>query len=330
MPAFLRSRIVQDEAVTAAAAVRTDDLPVNPLSVILLTLRYRVTAAFAPASIANILGILSNVAVVYKGQNIITGSLADLAAVYYYLSGFFPQQGRRSDAAAAARGWITVPILLGRKPWDSKECFPAVRRGELQLQTTPAAAFTALDNVTLQIETLELLDATPERFLKYTTFSKTPTVAGEHDMDLPIGNPILDIVLFSTTVPTDAAELVSINQAKLLLDNVEYGYALTNWESMKGHEALDTVADWQSAELTSRLAAGAPAGDAATEAAEWGTAFLRQYAHLPMGPRGMEDHWLITEGRARVHLRIDAGDTNAVRMLPIEVLAVGGTARAAA
>lgn len=322
MAKLLRSRMIQDETVTAGAAVRSDDLPVNPLSAVLLTILARVTAVNTHPTLSNLLAVLSRVEVLYKGQSIVSASLHDLYALAYYLLGRAPHQLRRDDTAAAARIGVTIPILFGRQPYDLNECFPAVRRGELQLQTTPAASFTALDTVTLQVETVELLDAAPKSFLKATTISKTPSAAGDHDVDLPIGNPILGIMLFATTVPTTASSNASINQVRTLVDNVEHGYALTNWETMKGGDALTTNADWQGAELHSRLGAGAPAANDATEPVQWPTHTTRQYAWLDYDPTRNGAFALDTQGRARVHLRINADDAQAIRVIPVERLAI--------
>jgi len=321
---FLRSRLVQDEAVAAAGAVRTDDLPVNPLSVILYTIRAEVSAANTLASLANLLGVMSRVEVVYKGQNIVSASLADLYAMAYYLLGRAPHQGRKSDAAANANLWITVPIFLGRRAFWQNEAFPSVRRGELQLQSTPAATFTNITGVTLQVETVELLGSSPARFLKYTTISKTPSAVGDHDVDLPIGNPIIGTMLFGTTVPVDGAFTASFNQLRLLVDNIENYYALTNWETLKAGEALRAVADWQGSEGSVRTGAVAPAANELLEAYQWPTAFLRQYAYLDFDPLMDMEYALMTEGRSRVHLRINADVADAIRVLPVEMIAVAG------
>lgn len=327
MPRFLRSRIVQDEAIAAAGATRTDDMPVNPLSLILYTLKAQVLAANTTASLANLLAIMSRIELIYKGQSIISARPEDLYAMAYYLLGNAPLQGRKSDAAANARVWVTLPIMLGRHYLDGKECFPAVRRGELQLQSTPATSFTNLTLPTLQIETMELLEAAPEKFLKYTTITKTPSATGDHDVDLPIGNPVLGVLLFGTTVPVDGSENASFNQLRLLVDNVEYGYALTNWESMKGHESLIAPADWQASEGSVRTGAAAPAANELLEAYQWASSFLRNYAFLPFGERGMDDYALMTEGRSRVHFRINADVADAIRVLPVELIAVAGATK---
>jgi hypothetical protein len=325
---FLRSRMIQNETLTAGAATRTDDLPVNPLSALLITLLGQNDAINVQASWANIMADIARLEVLYKGQSIISASLADLAALYYHLTGRFPYLGRSSAEADEANWFVTVPILFGPRPFDKGWCFPAVRRGELQMQITPGAAFTDQNDVQLQVETIELLDGAPTRFLKYTTMSKTPTATGDHDVDLPLGNPIRGVQLFGTTVPVDGAVTTSIDQLRMLVDNVEHGYAFANWESLRGESALYRNQPWVSAELVARLTGGAPAANDDTRALESPTSFLRNYAFLEYAPFGQDDYRLMTEGKGRVHLRITAGDTQAIRVIPVEEIAVQGSAAA--
>jgi hypothetical protein len=324
MANFLWSRLAQDETVTAGGALMTHDLPVNPLSAILYTIRAQVTTLGTGASLANLLGAMARVEVIFKGQAIVSARLDDLYAVAYYLLGRAPHQGRKSDAAALARVWITVPILLGRRAWWAEECFPSVRRGELQLQSTPAATFTNISNVTLQVETLELLEATPRRFTKYTTISKTPTATGDHDVDIPIGNPVEKVILYGTTVPVDASDNASIGQLRLLVDNVEIDYALTNWESLKTGESLTQNWDAAGSEGTVRTGAAAPTGSELLETYQFPAQFLRNYAVLNFDPYMDGGYQLLTEGRARVHLRITADVADAIRVIPVELIGVAG------
>lgn len=321
---FLRTRIAQDENLTAGAGVRTDDLPVNPLTAVLLTIKPQVTAQFVNATYQNILDTVAKLEILYKGQSIISGSLADLAAEHYFNRGFLPMIGRLSDQAALSRVWVTVPILFGPRPFDPEWCFPAVRRGELQMQITPAAAFTAVSNVVIQIECIELLDATPKRFRKVTTISKTPSATGDHDVDMPLGNPIRGVMLFGTTTPTDAAYTSSIQQLRMLVDNVEHGYAFTNWETLWAERGMYTGQCLTGYEATPRLAAGAPAGDARTDPLEWDAHFTRRYAYLDYTPEMRDDYRLMTAGKGRVHLRINAGVADAIRVLPVEEITIQG------
>lgn len=319
---FLRARLIQDEPLTAGGTVRTDDLPVNPLATIYLTIRAQVSAAFTLPSLQNLLDVIARLEITYKGQSIISASLADLAALHYYLRGYLPTPLRLSDQAANARIWITVPIHLGPRPRNRTACFPAVRRGELQMQITPAPTFTNITNVTLQVETEELLDGAPTSFLKATTIAKTPTATGDHDVDLPIGNPIRGILLYSTTVPTDGATTASIQQLRVLVDNVEHGYAMTNWETLRGDEIAYRNFPLAGLEPSVRTGAAAPAANELLEALQWPTAFMRRYAYLHYHSESDADYRLQTEGRSRVHLRINAGAADAIRVIPVEEIPV--------
>lgn len=323
---FLRSRMIQNETFGAVSTVRTDDLPVNPLSAILLTILGQNDAINVAALWQTIMDCVARVEVLYKGQAIISGSLADLSAMYYHLTDKFPYLGRQSAEADEANFFLTVPILFGPRSHLAEWCFPAVRRGELQLQTTFGAAFTDVNDLQLQIETIELPDASPKRFLKYTTMTKTPTATGDHDIDLPLGNPIRGIQLFGTTVPVDGAVTTSIDQLRLLVDNVEHGYAFANWESLRGESALYRNQPWIGADLVARLTGGAPAANDDTRALESPTSFLRRYAFMNYAPHNQEDYKLLTEGKGRVHLRITAGDTQAIRVMPVEEIAIQGGA----
>lgn len=323
---FIRQVLVQDESI-AVSAQRIDDLPVNPLSVVLMTVRAQTSAADEVATMSNLLATLANVEILFQGSAVVAASLADLAALYLNLSGNGVWPLRTSQVAAAARIGLTVPILLGRKPYWVKECFPAVKRGELQLRTTAAAAFTNLDTVSLQIETIELLEARPERFIKYTTISKTPSATGDHDLDLPIGNMIVGTLLFGTTVPVDGSFNASIGQLRLLLDNVEYDYAKANWESLFGDASLRADYPYAMAEHIHNENSGAAyVQNANTEAGETPTSFMRNYAYLDFDPHKDDSFLIDTKGLARIFLRITADAADAIRVIPVELLTVAGGA----
>lgn len=320
---FLRQVLVQDETL-AASTLRSDDLPVNPLSMILVTLRcLNDTGTLGDFSLINaILNQIGKLEVLYKGSAVVSGSLADLARLNGLLIGQPPMQTAASYVNNTTRS-VTVPILLGRKPFWGEECFPAVRRGELQLQLTSAAAQTGVDTLSLQIETVELLDAKPTRFLKYTTITKTPTASGDHDVDLPLGNKIAHALLFGTTVPTAASFNASIGQLRLLVDNVEQYYARTNWETLH-NEMQRRISEGAQSSVHQHLenVAGAYAQNATTDDNNSSVGFFDSYAMLDFDPH-CDSNWLLeTAGRARVHLRINADVADAIRVIPTELIEV--------
>ncbi len=321
MARFVRSVLSQDRTITASE-VFTLDLPVNPLSHILITIK----AANDTGTIANyalislLLDELATVEVLFKGQAIISGSLRDLAMLNWQLTGWLPWQGNMVKTDGDVR-YLTVPICLTRRPMWPMEAFPASRRGELQLRLTYAAAQTGLDTPIEQIETVELLDAQPERFLKYTTLSKTPSATGNHDVDLPIGNKILGALLFSTTVPTGASFNASIGKVKLLVDNVEFGYSEANWETLNG-ELLNKGGAFGIFSHIHRLNVSAST-ELNTGEMQENVLLLQQYAYLDYDPLQDESYAIETAGHSRVNLRIDQEPSaDAIRVLPVEMIDV--------
>jgi hypothetical protein len=320
---FLRQVLVQDETLTAST-LRTDDLPVNPLSMILVSVKAaNDTGTLSNFSLVNaLLNQISKLEVLYKGSAIVSGSLADLARLFGLLIGKGPMQTQAPLTDNAIR-CVTIPILLGRKGFNAAECFPAVRRGELQLQTTIAAAQTGIDTLIYQVETVELLNAKPTKFLKATTINKTPTATGDHDVDLPIGNKLAGVLLFGTTVPTSTSFNASIGQLRLLRDNVEAYYARTNWETLH-NEMQRRVSEGAQHLVHQHLenTAGAYAQNAVTGTNNAATGFFDSYAYLDFDPFTDDSYLLDTAGRARIHLRINADVADAIRVIPVEILDV--------
>lgn len=331
MARFLRTVIHDDLSVAAGAAKITENLGVNPISFLLLTIKVQTAVANTLPTLANLLGVFTTLDVKFKGTSIVNLSPADLYRMSAALWSRWPVRENFDDNANGI-SFVTVPIPFSRKPYWPNEGFPATRAGDLKLDLVPAAAFTnILSPVTIQVEQVELLDATPRQFLKYTTFSKTPTAIAEHDVDLPLGNPIAGVLLFGTTVPTAASFNASIGKAKLLVDNVENYYSETNWESLHNDFIIRATPNplWDSLRMLENLAA------AYTQNVESGAiADLvmehQQYAYLDFDPNRDDMYLLDTEGRGRVHLRITADVADDIRVLPIELIRLPGAESAAA
>jgi hypothetical protein len=329
MARYLRTVVHQDIAITAAGTPIEKNLGVNPLSFLLLTLRAQTLTANILPTLANLLSVLSSVDVRFKGTSIISLATVDLFRMAAALWGRFAHRENLDDDVNAVT-WVTVPVPFGRIPYWNQEAFPASRAGDVVLSLTPAATFTAVASVTAQVEQIELLDAVPTQFLKYTTFPKTPSAAGEHDVDFPLGNPILGALLFGTTVPAGTSFNASIAAVKLLVDNVENYYSFANWESLHGDFLVRAHPEWEletvkflenlAAAYTQNVETGAPAEAVRTH---------RQYAYLDFDPLRNGMYQLETEGRGRVHLRITADVADAIRVMPIELIKLPGAEGAA-
>jgi hypothetical protein len=264
--------------------------------------------------------------VLYKGQAIISGSLTDLMMLSYLVTGAQPYGGNFIKTNNDVR-WITVTVPFGRAFYSLTEAFPGTRKGELQLQITYAAAQTGIDTVIAQIETVELLDASPVAFLKYTTQSKTPSSTGWHDVDLPIGNDILGALLYATTVPTGSSFNSSIGQIKLLVDNVEYGYSFANWESCHGELLVPRSHLWLAEHFHRGESPASWPTEFDTGIQEEDDTILQNYVYLEYDPLKNGEYAVKTTGHSRVNLRINQEPSaDAIRVLPVELVRVGQAA----
>lgn len=352
---FIQSVLIQDEAQAADGTV-TKDLPINPLSHILLTVKAANNTPLASESnysvMAQLLSMITRVEVLFRGSAIISASLRDLAVLYMVLTGRQPWQTQVDDIDNNIRS-VTIPIMFGRDMFLRDECFPASKKGELTLQLTTDVALTGLDTLILQAETVELVDAMPNRYLKATIASKTPSAVQEEDFDLPIGNVLAGVVLFSNLVPTGAVYTTSIDNLQLLINNQQKYFPRTNWESLHG-ALTQRLSPLTLSEHSHRLVRNGTAGtalQAVSIAAAAGSAvtggvgetvggssnigsatgimsqvivadWLENYAYLDLDPTGDLSFAQDTLGLSRIHMRINHGDTGAIRALPVELVGV--------
>jgi len=313
---FIRSVLRSD--VTESDGTITLDLPVNPISHIVYTVKVLNSAVNTKATLAQILGGIEKVEVLYKGSAILSMSGPDLYALNCVLLGREPWQENVINTNDATR-MLTLVIPFGTKLFDPTRCLFPTRKGELQLKLTLDVADAGYDGMISQIETVEMPGAAAPEHLRVTTLNLTP-VSGDNDLDLPIGNKYLAMLLYATTVPTATVWTKTINNLKLLIGNVEAYYAKTLWESLHGDliNVLAPANAWgEKFHLENTASAYTQNADTATE--EQADTALAHYALLDFGLWVPKDFILDSKGLSRLHLKINAGDTNAIRVLPIEL-----------
>lgn len=316
---FIRSILRQD--VTESDGTITVDLPTNPLSHLIYTIKALNLSANTKATLAQLLGAVEKVEVLHRGSAVISLSGADLYAYNCVILGHEPWQENVINTENATRA-LTLMIPFGRKLYDPSNCLFSTKKGELQLKITLDIADTGYDGLMSQIESVELLGASPAVHHKITTLNKT-AVVGDFDVDLPIGNPLLGILLYSTTVMTGTAWTKTIDKIKLLVDNVEKYYAKCNWESLHGDfvNFLNPANAW--AEKIHDFEDTASAiSNVDTQPEEQVDTDLSHYALMDFGLWIPKEYKLETAGLSRLHLKITGGDTNALRILPIEEMSV--------
>jgi len=298
---FIHSVLAQNETVTKDT-VDTWDLPVQPLSHIIVTLRALNAAGFECTKY-ELESLIRKVEVLYKGASIISLSGVELDTYNALVFRNLPILGNQVAAINSVRTLCLV-IPFGRKIFDPAECFPATKKGELQLQITwnTAAATPNVGTPQIQIETVELPGASPKQYVRVTTLTKTPTAVGLHDVDLPIGNKFIGIQLHATTVPIGIVWTKSISYVKLLVNNLEFNYSKANWESLHGM-LLNKIGHREPYDL-----------DADHD-------HYMDAALMDFDPLGDDKYLLDSKGMASLKLRIYADVADAILIHPIELVA---------
>lgn len=351
-------RTVLEPRKTLANAVETlrYDLPVNPMSVVLVTLRALNNTAVPATVSASPIGLMSKISNArsrYRGATIFDGAPIDLAMVYGRYSRWWPVQGQVNGTDNDVRS-VTFPLLFGRRPYDPQECFPATRRGDLTLEIDTIADPSGLDGFDMQIETVELLDAAPERFIKVTSSQKIMASGDVNDIVLPVGNKLLGLMLRADRVPNGASNDASFNECALELDNVEVVYSRAFWRSLHAEWARRARLDWllhghvhtirggaAAAAAYAQATAIGIAADAADTSLTTGTAAragitgimpetevnqLQQYGFAEFDPNDDLSLGIETGGAADISWRVNASaaDSAASRILPIELVMTTG------
>jgi len=298
---FLKSTIIDNET-PAADGIHTFDLPVNPVSHLILTIQ-ALNLGAAEATVAQICDMITNVHVLHRGTSVLQMSANDLLALNTCLFAKSPMRGQQS-ATTSDVTWLSLVIPFGRRMYDPNECFPQSRAGELQIQLTVDILTATLTGLILQLEAVELYGANPARHLKVTTILDAALVVGPNDIPLPIGNPYAAILLYGATKPTSTLWTTTIDKIKLLANNKEHFFASANWESLRG-------------ELLNRP--GMEAGYL-TAIGLYGHDHIAHYAYMDFEPRRDDQFLMQTSGLNSLVLRITGGDTGAVRICPVELV----------
>jgi hypothetical protein len=296
---MIRSRIV--ERHTVATEVIQENLPINPISHLVITMDgYNVTDE---ATLAEILAFINNVQVTRSGQTIVDVQSEDLYGVNAYLHRGLPTLTGKLATDNEQRT-ITLIVPFGRKPFDIKECYPATKRGELTLRVDTTVPATSFDNATISIDAVELVGASPERWLKtYRKALSAPGATGEHEFELSIGNQLVCCQFRLVTVPTTSSHAYGIDVVKLLIDNREYGIASADMMCLMGERSRRC-------------------GDPVATIAAQGLSPLELIAWLDFDPVG-NDEWLIdTSGKNSVKLNLNYGVNEACNLTTLELAKV--------
>jgi hypothetical protein len=319
---FLHS-IAKPLTAFTAGAFTTTDLPVNPLSVVLLNFeitRGNPAAGAVYKAVDDLLDNVTSVIIKHKGENIIAGTLKDLLLVNMCNSDSKLGWSALTDVSAAVSRF-TVPLGFGRRRYDPDECFPATSRGNLTFDCTRAANPASFTALSISIETIELIEANPTKYLKYTPNSQT-AVVGTFDQALPIGNKYARLVFFDTGLATLTTNVSSWGQVKLLKDNVEQYYPLSDAQTLAGYLMTQIQSDGVFPGHRHQTVTAVAAGVFADEADEAASKGVRGYFTMDFDPNGDSMYLMETAGAADIKIRANGTSATAVRVTPVEIVDV--------
>lgn len=317
---FTHSVVVPNETITAGTSP-SYDLPVAPLSHCLFTIKFAQNQANTQLAFANIAAMISKLEVLYKGSAVCSLNGIDLLAAGILLCNF-ESWGVNATGADNDLLAFTFLVPFSRELYSPAEAYPKTARGELVLQVTWASSFTQIDGASLQCEAVELPDASPERFLKLTSSAVTPSATGEFDVELPIGNAISDIILWGTTIPALNVATTTIQTISIRKNNSEYMYSKTYFETLHNMAGRLRAAPGYWAAHTHQLLAAAFAQYDHVSAVAPANHVLSNHLLVPFDVRRDGVHMLRTEDATGLDVRIDAGDTNPVRVIPAEIVSI--------
>lgn len=325
MASFIRS-VLRSRVTIAASAVDDTELPPNPLSHLVLGMRYTTLTANTTPTLANLLAPLTRIEVLHRGTSIFAMDPDDLWAYNCAVLRNAPTPFRISDAVDAS-GFLTMLIPFGRSLYDPKECFPSTRAGELLLRLTRAATDTNIEDIQWTVTTVELPEAQPERFVRATTLSFTPAAVGDNDVVLYPSTIYTGLLLFSTTVPTGTVFTTTNDRVKFLLNNLEYDISIANYEDLWG-EWINrcNLGSVFFEHVHNENLAAAYTQNANTDGPQILAHPLRQYLWLDFDPRLDGMYAIDARQVARVVLRIETDDTAALRVMPQELILLGAQA----
>ena len=310
--------ILQSDTDVSGDGVTVYDLPVNPLSVILLKIApLNVTSTIANHTlVADILNCVTNIRVTHQGASLFDASGQDAAVVAAFANNYLVWQSNPDEVDNDRRALI-LPLCFGRVPFDPNEAIPESRRGENQLSITVDDAHNGVDNLNIGIETIELPDASPGRVQKVTTLSQTFAATGQNEQDLPIGNMLRGVLLWGTSAYEGASPAPTIGQVSLLRNNMQEYVSSSNWETLRGLHGLENRIQPLFFDHGHGVNA---AGGGQENTQEPGSidGLDANYAYVNLDPTRDDTYTLDSSGASSLRLRFEAEAAEAVRVLPIE------------
>lgn len=318
MPRFIHSLFLPEQAI-AADGLLSYDLPVNPLTCLLINLKPLNESSTITTFrlVQGILSALDSIVISHKGTELFSMSGADAYMFAQLRHGLAGIQSNPVNTDNDRRS-LVLPILFGRNAYDPTEGIPKTKRGELNLDITWDIADTGFDGLRVSMEAIELPEADPSVMERVTTLTQTFAATGDNDVALPVGNKIRGIMMFGTTGWAGAAPAPTLGRLSVLKDNLQTHFSASDFETLRAQTFLRGK-HWHSPNEHLHGFADAAAGQVDTQRQDDIFPMQELYAYMDFDPTDDDTYTLETEGAAAMTLRVNAEAANAARFLPVEI-----------
>ena len=276
------------------------NLSVNPISFSVLHVD-GVVAGVAAVNVNAPFNNLENIRVEFNGAGVIDIEGEDLRSALMALGWRVPYVWNQTSVTNGDVVRVSIPIPFSRKPYWLNECFPATRSGELVIRLTFSAEAATFQTRNFTVESIQLLDANPEKFLRMITQTRA-LIAGDEDFELPKGNDYAGILIREPVIMDAGAATGTIRDVRLLVDEVEFGIANSRFEAMRDQfeQTGGPVDNYQGGALAN----------------------LGLYGFINFDPLRDDQYLLPTIGRSSVKLRPTLDNAGTVRVIPFELVRV--------
>lgn len=309
-----------------AAVVRTRIIPPMPLSHLVFTQVVDFTASFDAQTRDTLLAdSINRLTVFVEGDAVVSIRPEELLFLNHHQWHYQAQSFNQASANATGRTACSLVIPFGRKMYMDDECLPAFAPGQVELQydlaTNPATFTTRI----IQVDGVFLPDANPTRWVRYRDIVRATNVVGfVNDLSLPVAHQLAAVLLRQATPAEAAASLGTIEQIRILGDDRDVVVQQSDWYSLWADGMNRAGTRWLDPHDHRENTAAAYAQDALTRIEQFrstGTDVNSvRYAYLDLDPNRDGMHLLDTTQFNTLTLRVDAGQTDEIRIVPINLV----------
>lgn len=211
-----------NDSLASVAGVLTYQMPVNPVSAVLLEIEAGLSSGDAVDNLVVFLGKISSLNFNYFGTRIWSLLATDLYRVAKAL-GVWSNKQQISGQAFNSRRSMVLCLPFGRRLFDPTECFPAVKQGATSLDINFTADPALYSSYTINCHPIQLPGAAPGRFLRCNSATWTPAAVGGQLYDLPRTATCLGVgITQGHSIPQSAAS--SFDFLELLINDQQAWY----------------------------------------------------------------------------------------------------------